>query len=107
MITKLGVWTEEREIVYFKRGDPVDKEKITGRGKRIFLDITVTTRYTTGHKDIETFCVHVFRGEVRIIVPPAGRKDKKVSMNEDDFRRYAERRWGDLAFKVLKEIQPV
>jgi len=97
-----------RQIKYFRHGDPINKDKITGCGYKSFLDIHTTTRYdATGHKDKETFTAHVYRGELRVMVAGYGRKATRESMSESDFVKYAERRWCEKAAQVLELLSQI
>jgi hypothetical protein len=97
-----------RVVKYFVHGDNHDRDKITGMGRRLFLDITTVTHYRrTGVKQTETFTAHIFRKELRVIVRANGKGDKDESMVEADFAKYANRRWADKAPLVLSLLAKI
>ena len=88
---------------YFKHDDPHDRSRITGAGKRSFVDITTKTKHLATEKiETEEFRAHFHRGELRIIVRPASKHDLQRSMTRDEFKEYATRRWRTGARSVLK-----
>lgn len=103
----LKVTSEIRTVRYFKRNHPIDKDKITGSGMRSFLDITTTTKLYSGRKEKEVFTAHIFKGELRVIVQPAGRRDERQSMSEDDFTKYVTRRWPENGIEVLFHLSNI
>lgn len=94
-----------REITFFKHGDPTDKKKITGRGKKVLLDVTAWTRMPNMNVVPLSWMCHVHRGEFRAVFPnPTTCSRKTDYMREDEFRKFCEKKWGIKGKKVLKLV---